>query len=1191
MRSDARFEAETGASLFSGAELLVKGSLECPWPIVGVTGTGYGLSGKVLRAFERHGRGVSVQPASGPASLVGSMQGIAESGWVSESGESGAVLGVASRSALRSVAESLEKVRASGWRASPAWGGAVLIVVDDLGATGYLEAGRSTGVDARAVMEQLGVPLVEPSSPQRLKDAVEHAVALSRLSETPVGLFVGKGLVDGGGTVWVRPNRGTVGAKLAASRSGRGEVTVQMRVGETLGRMRERVEAEASRRGLNRIWNKPARDETAALGFIASGQGMAALTHALSELDLVGDFPLLELQLTTPVDPSLVRVMGACCQRLVVVEAGRGWLEREVHTALSGTGSLARIYGKRLPGEKPGVPRSATLHPSQLLDRLGDLLIESSPRGPALVEPKLNQLRERAERARSVKLALPRRTPTFPPGSVYRDIGSVLVDLKQDLGDAGYMAGAHNRSPIELAVYHGGDDTRDLEQPPFDGLGAKPPNAFALPPTRHEAGEGPYRVVLLSDERLRSGGRGLFADAVERGRHVTFVVHERLGGMGFPFVAKRIVRQLRGLVPIERKAGIGVHRIDPRDRPRFRRLMEQTILSGSVNAIVLDPSREDALSPEEPESEPRLSVVSRLDDRDPALAQRAGCPTLFVRRTVLGETYQTDLSVPMRDAAYRRLNLGPAFQRVSVHRGTGQRAPAAGNARALPPAEKPVHADRDRWHGVVVGVAGKGVKPMRRLLAEAGRAMGYDVEYRHPDTGALHSATAWGSVVYTQPTGDRATAQPRAEARTTAAATFGSADLVLGLDLLEAARAVDGQDGLAAADPSLTGAVVDLHSTVTMRQLLGGHGPDAGDLTLTLAARLHPDRFQTYAFAALALRVFGSTDVVPALMLGSAFQKGQLPLTRSAIEWAVRRVYETQSVRALRAFETGRAAAADPAGFDEGRRRLKPSPHRARLRLRRMLRIAEGPRSAKAYDAQVDPVLDLLIEAEVPGRVGRTFANRAADCLIWGGPEYLQQYTAAVERMLEKDVHQTKRLTAAVVQHLGRVMAIRDEFFVASVLTHPIKLAEDRLRFATQPGAGDRLVCHYEARPEFELLGRTFQVDLELKSWQLGVLSRLRPMRRVMPRWRRYDRRFRDWYLGLLDRAAVELGESRGAEAYDRWLAILSVPEEVVGYRQQRWQRIEAAMAKAERWLNTEATDFVSTVTSDSEGRAEQSAR
>ena len=132
-------------------------------------------------------------------------------------------------------------------------------------------------------------------------------------------------------------------------------------------------------------------------------------------------------------------------------------------------------------------------------------------------------------------------------------------------------------------------------------------------------------------------------------------------------------------------------------------------------------------------------------------------------------------------------------------------------------------------------------------------------------------------------------------------------------------------------------------------------------------------------------------------------------------------------------------------------------------------------------------------------------------------------------------------------------MAIKDEVFVAHLLTSPKKLARDRARFDVDPARGDRLRYVHYNRPAIDLGARRIEVDLRARDWMLAIGRRLSWARRL-PGWHRREIDFREWYLGTVMPAVTSgsLSDSLAEEA-------VRLPERVTGYRDVRHPKDAAA--------------------------------
>ena len=137
-------------------------------------------------------------------------------------------------------------------------------------------------------------------------------------------------------------------------------------------------------------------------------------------------------------------------------------------------------------------------------------------------------------------------------------------------------------------------------------------------------------------------------------------------------------------------------------------------------------------------------------------------------------------------------------------------------------------------------------------------------------------------------------------------------------------------------------------------------------------------------------------------------------------------------------------------------------------------------------------------------------------------------------------------------------MLIKDEFYVAHLLTSFEKRRRDRQRYNVNPAIGDRLRYRRTFHPR--MLGR--QVDIPIPHWALYVLRNLRPLRCVMPWHRLADRRFLRWYEQTVD------GFSFTDEVtYERYLEALRCPEGVAGYAEIRRPKVQAARHRADQIL------------------------
>ena len=189
----------------------------------------------------------------------------------------------------------------------------------------------------------------------------------------------------------------------------------------------------------------------------------------------------------------------------------------------------------------------------------------------------------------------------------------------------------------------------------------------------------------------------------------------------------------------------------------------------------------------------------------------------------------------------------------------------------------------------------------------------------------------------------------------------------------------------------------------------------------------------------------------------------------------------------------------------------------------------------------------------------RDIAVRVYDLIQWGGVRYARRYVERVRRVFLTDLARRNfAATRAVVWNLAKLMLIKDEFYVAHLLTSFEKLRRDRQRYNVNPANGDRIRYQRTFHPRF--FGR--QLDITIPHWTLYLLRNFRFLRRVLPGYHKQDKQFLRWYEGMVD------GLSFIDDAtYDQYVEALKTVESVTGYAEIRWPKIEAARAKAEQIL------------------------
>ena len=271
----------------------------------------------------------------------------------------------------------------------------------------------------------------------------------------------------------------------------------------------------------------------------------------------------------------------------------------------------------------------------------------------------------------------------------------------------------------------------------------------------------------------------------------------------------------------------------------------------------------------------------------------------------------------------------------------------------------------------------------------------------------------------------------------------------------------------------------------------------------------------------LSERVFGTKLYANVIMLGMAFQRGELPLSLSSIEWGIQETMGSAATDNWLAFKLGRQAVHEAAQATP----LTPESTYHDVVAEKSARLKRvgpaGERIAQLYWQLVTRALEKLTLDAAHQSI---LAQRIYDLIQYEDVAFAEQY---VERLLRLHARDTKTFNFAATQaalwNLHRVMAIKDEIYVAYLLSSEEKYERDRERYNVHPELGDRMVHRHLNRPEFVLGGRTIRFKMRTQPWMLRLMRRAKFMRRFLPGWHAKEKDFRDWYFDVADRFAAPL--------------------------------------------------------------------
>ena len=1175
---DPRFLKEEGTAIFTGNELIVKGALESAvGEITGYPGSPLAELFDTLENIKDllNEHGIVAQIANNEAMAAARLNG-AQMAQVR-------ALAVMKSVGMHVAADGLALGNMAGATSAA---GALVAVGDDT-----WSEGTQVPANSRFLSQHLYMPVLEPATFQEIKDWVGVGFELSQRTALYVTYLVTSNQADGGGSVTVYPNRFPVLNARNRTTLDTRAIPAEDRVvippvttrkeQEVIAKRYPRLLELARRREINRILYSNA--EKCSIGFITSGLAYTYLEHALHILGLSGRVPVLKLGITYPVDAEMVAAFASRVEQMCVVEEKRPFVEPQVASILTRMRQQGRLpdlplWGKHFPGGEPGFPDVMGLHPSLTIQCLARLFARLDAPDLALdrgrIERELDQLQELDRDTGPV----PERTPSFCPGCPHRDSASVLKKTAADFADPAYMG--RQGLPTTDLVFHGDIGCYSmLKYAPFSrlmhnlsGMGLGGATGAGIDPFIANK-----QVVFMGDSTFFHSGLAAISDSIKNGQDLTYIIldnkttamtgHQPTPGvevdiLGRPTFAQDIEAAVRGL---SEGSDTFIARVNPARRRDYQRLVEDTLLRPGVKVVIADKEcgityrrREQARIAAVIKDRGFLPVEHHINISEDVCeyclecTRGTGCSGLMVKeRTNYGPKIAVDLSSCVTDGACTRVEVDggdktcPSFEEIAIYRKQPPHVdfPPIDVGELPEPAIPPL---KDTWHSYIAGVGGMGINLVAAVLAQAGMRQGHDVHLTNKKGLSIRNGSVYSHLSYA----------PRGKA-ISPIVPWGKADLLLGLDLLEAARGADPRGRNQVVSPRRTTAVVNTAKTPTVNTLIG-----AEDFSTESMAALI--RKNTRAcFGADLFRIsetfLGNKLYANIMMLGMAYQRGLLPLELKNLKWAmqvaVRRDFDTN----LKAFDMGRRLALDPDFFH-----LEDPPQSCEDLLEEkteLLARTRNGRQAARYRRVAEEVLSAV---DLDAETRRHLALRIYDLIQYEDFDYAARYVEKVKWIHARDTAQFGRAaTRAAIYNLARVMIVKDEIYVAHLLTCPEKYERDFKRYNVDYGRGDRIVYRHLTRPHFRFCGRDFRPDIRTRDWQLRLMRRMKFLRRLFSSWWHCEEReFARWYSDLLLR--FDYGD---AAEYQTWVKVLELPGEVRGYRQVRTPKMAAARRRAAELL------------------------
>jgi indolepyruvate ferredoxin oxidoreductase len=1015
-------------------------------------------------------------------------------------------------------------------------GGALALVGDDPSCKSSTLPSAS-----EATLASLHVPTFFPGTLQEVLDFGLHAIACSRASGLWSALKIITNVADAAGTAQVWPERvapvmPTVeweGRPYRHTPNGNLLAPMSLEMERTLfGPRLELARQYAQLNQLNPV-TLPTRE--AWLGIVASGKVFYELMQALADLGLDqrdlerAGIRLMKVGMLYPHDRDAFRGFARGLEEILVVEEKLPYLEPALRDALYGTADAPLIVGKRDETERELLSPLSDLDADAIAGAVARRL---EHRGLELdgVAARLATIEARTRKPAGGALPVLARTPFFCSGCPHNTSTGNPDGTLLGVGIGCHtmvLLSPEGKGTVTGLTQMGGEGTQFIGIQPFT--------------------EAKHFVQNLGDGTFHHSGSLAIRASAAAGTNVTYKLlyndtvamtggQEVLGQLKVPQLTRWLA--LEGVKRIiitsdepEKYRGVELDPIaEVRHRDGLAGAQAELAEVQGVTVLIHDQGcaaekrrlrkRGKAVDPVE-----RIHINERVCEGCGDCGAKSSCLSVLPVETEFGRKTQIHQASCNKDYSCVKGDC-PSFLTVVPGKGRASRT------APQPPADLPVPELRVPRHDFLMrmpGIGGTGVVTVSQIIQMAALLDGKHA-YGLDQTGLAQKG---GPV-----TSDVRIARERIEGSNKA--TAGTADLLLGFDLLGAAN----PKNLLVADPGRTVAVVSTTAVPTAKMVTDTSVRfPAERRNLDAIARATRSDDNVFVDAqALSEALYGDHMPTNLLLVGAAWQHGCLPVSAEAIEHAIR-LNGASVDKSISAFRWGRAAVARP-------------------------ELVEPLLHPPVPEPVLDPAAREIVEATgATGELRRLLEVRVADLIGYQSVRYARRYADEVMRVArveaERGAPGETAVAEAYARGLSKLMSYKDEYEVARLHLDAVEQAKLSAEFGE-----DAKVYFMLHPPTLRALG--MDRKLKLGPWFTPAFRSLRRMRRLRgtaldpfgkAEVRRVERALVGEYRDLVDRSLQHLAPETHAKVAE----VAALADVVRGYEDIKLRNVERFRADARR--------------------------